>query len=69
MPKPYRLLIVIWTLVCASGLAVFLFQVFYPVIPIAAEEKSVPFEALAYWFIIWIVPVIILVAAGRRHKG
>lgn len=70
MPKIYLYLILVWSVVCASGLGIFLFQNFGPRI---SDEPDYGGGALAvtifFWLIVWAAPSIILAVRGRRQKA
>jgi len=68
MAKPFLWLILVWTVVCASGLAVFLLQSHTPILPLPADDYSGSSTAIVFWIIAWAVPSVILVIAGRRQK-
>lgn len=69
MPKFFKHLILVWTVVCVSGLSIFLFQVFGPGIETqTAYEGSSLVTSVVFFIFLWIVPVGVLVAAGRRQK-
>jgi len=69
MPRTYLYLILVWSLVCASGLGIFLFQNFGPRID---NEPGYTGAALAvtvvFWLVAWAVPVIFAAVRGRRQK-
>ncbi len=67
MAKPYLWLIIVWSLVCASGLAIYLYQFFNPIIPVPGQQVGDLAAPLAYWAIVWTVPVVILALQGRRR--
>ena len=66
MPKIYLYLIIVWSLACASGLGIFLFQVFGPKI---TNEPAYSGAALAitvgFWVVAWAVPSAIITHRGR----
>jgi len=70
LPKPYLYIIIVWTIVCASGLGVFLFQVFGPSIFIEPAYSNAAVAAtIVFWVIAWALPVAVLAMLGRRQKG
>ncbi|MHB9112243.1 MAG: hypothetical protein ACYC4D_06410 [Thermoleophilia bacterium] len=70
MPKPFLYIIIVWSVVCASGLGVFLFQVFGPAIAIEPTYSIAAVAVtVAFWVIVWALPVAIMVIRGRRQKG
>ncbi|MBI5869711.1 MAG: hypothetical protein HZB44_01955 [Actinobacteria bacterium] len=70
MPKPFLYIIIVWSIVCASGLGVFLFQVFGPSIVIEPTYSTAAVVVtVVFWVIAWALPVAILVIRGRRQKG
>ena len=70
MPKPFLYIIIVWSIVCASGLGVFLFQVFGPSIAIEPTYSTAAVAVtIAFWVIAWALPVAILKIRGRRQKG
>jgi hypothetical protein len=68
MPKPHFWLIIIWSVVCASGLAVFLVQIYKPILPVSPDSSGVG-VSVAFWIFIWFVPSLIIAAAGLRQRG
>ncbi len=70
IPKNYFYLIIVWSIVCASGLGIFLFQALGPALP---DEPAYTGTALAitviFWIIVWALPSAILFFRGRREKG
>jgi hypothetical protein len=68
MPKPYFWLIIVWTIVCASGLAVFLFQIYRPILPVSDASSGVG-VAVGFWVLAWLAPTLIIAIAGRRRRG
>jgi len=69
MPKLYRYLVIVWSVVCASGLAIFLFQVYGPRITNEPQYSVADVAASALiLFIAWAVPVAILAIRGRRQE-
>lgn len=70
MPKSFLYIIIVWSVACASGLGVFLFQVFGPSIAIEpAYSTAAVAVTVAFWVIAWALPVAILAIRGRRQKG
>jgi len=70
MKKPFLYLILVWSLISASGLAAFLFEIYGPAsIPAASDESINPAVAVVFWGIMWLIPVVVLTIAGRRRKG
>ncbi len=72
MRKPYLYLIVVWSIICASGLAIFLFQIFGPSIDIAGDSSDTalsPLVAVGFWIFLWAVPVLIITLMSRRQEG
>ena len=70
MPKPFLYIIIVWSVVCASGLGIFLFQVFGPSIVIEPTDSSATVAVtVGFWMIAWALPVTILMVRGRRQKG
>ena len=71
MHKAYVYLIIVWSLVCASGLAVFLFQVYGPSADIAGDTGGPVMSsaiAVGFWVLLWAVPVVILTFVRRRRE-
>ena len=63
----FRYLIVIWSLVCASGLIVFLFQALGPSIyPQTGYDTGKIAMAAGFFLFLWLAPVAILLLAGSR---
>lgn len=70
MPKTYLYLIIVWTLVCVSGLGIFLFQTFGPRIPVEPDYTGAALAAAVFfWVIAWAIPVGVLFFRGRRQKA
>lgn len=66
MARPFFWLIVVWSIICASGLAVYLLQAYMPIIPETAEGQPSMGVSVAFWIIAWIVPTLMLAYSGRR---
>lgn len=67
MQKPYLYIIIVWSIVCVSGLGVFLFQVFGPSIFIEPVYSTAAVAVtVVFWVIAWAMPVAILAIRGRR---
>jgi len=68
MAKIYQYLIGVWSVVCLSGLGIFLFQTFGPRV---SPEPDYTGAALAvtvlFWVIAWAAPVSVLWVKGRRQ--
>ncbi|MHB8858498.1 MAG: hypothetical protein ACYC6Z_03300 [Thermoleophilia bacterium] len=70
MPRTYLYLILVWSLVCASGLGIFLFQTFGPRIDVEADYTGLGLAvAVAFWVLAWALPVSVLFVRGRRQKA
>lgn len=70
MPKVFLYTIIVWSIVCASGLGVFLFQAYGPPIFIGPAYSTAAVAVTAvFWVIAWAMPVGILAILGRRQKG
>lgn len=68
MPKIFQTLIIVWTLVCLSGLGIFLFQIFGPsIVPQTGYDNRSLTLAIIFFGFLWLIPVAIIVVAGRRH--
>ena len=58
-------MIIVWSVVCLSGLAAFLFEMLGPGIgdsPVDSRDIAV---SLGFWVLAWLVPVLILLFWGR----
>lgn len=63
-------IIIVWSIVCASGLGVFLFQAFGPSIYVEPSYSTAEITVTGvFWVIAWAIPVTILAIRGRRQKG
>ncbi|MHB8792732.1 MAG: hypothetical protein ACYC6O_05285 [Thermoleophilia bacterium] len=70
MPKSFLYIIIVWSVVCASGLGVFLFQVYGPSIAIEPTYSTAAVAVtVAFWVIGWALPAAVLVIRGRKQKG
>lgn len=70
MPKLFLYIIIVWSIICASGLGIFLFQVFGPSIYAEPVYDAAEVAVTAvFWVIAWAIPVAILAMRGRRQKG
>jgi hypothetical protein len=66
----FRLLILIWSLACVSGLGIFLFQIFGPsLVPQTGYDGRGITLAIAFFAFLWIVPVGVIAAVGRRQRN
>ncbi|MBE0428558.1 MAG: hypothetical protein IBX61_01645 [Thermoleophilia bacterium] len=69
MSKSHQNLIIVWSVVCASGLGIFLFQIFTPAVPPQTGYDSGKLAlAIGFFFLLWSVPAGLIWAAGRRQK-
>ncbi|MHB0866349.1 MAG: hypothetical protein ACYC29_01765 [Thermoleophilia bacterium] len=69
MPKFFKNLILVWTVVCASGLGIFLFQIYGPALePQTTYEGTGVAMSVGFFVFLWLVPVGIMTVAGRRRK-
>ncbi len=69
IPKFFQYLIIVWTVVCASGLGIFLFQIFGPQIePQTAYDGTGVLTAVGFFIFLWVVPVGTMTFVGRRRK-
>ncbi len=66
MAKPFFWLIIVWSVICASGLAIYLLQAYRPVIPGDTGDFFDISTAAGFWLFVWVVPTAILAIAGRR---
>ncbi|MHB9054114.1 MAG: hypothetical protein ACYC5F_09075 [Thermoleophilia bacterium] len=70
MPRTYLYLILVWSLVCLSGLGIFLFQTFGPRIDVEAGYTGLGLAvAIGFWVVAWAIPVSVLYIRGRRQKA
>lgn len=69
IPRFFQYLILVWSVICVSGLGIFLFQIFGPQItPQTAYEGTGLLTAVGFFIFLWAVPVGTLAAIGRRQK-
>lgn len=66
MAKPFFWLIIIWSIICASGLGIYLLQVYKPIIPGTSGDFFDISSAIGFWIFVWIVPAGLLAFIGRR---
>jgi hypothetical protein len=71
MSKSHFYLVLVWSLICASGLGIFLFQTFGPRIDIGGGDDGAlnPAVAVGFWVFIWAAPVLVLTIVSRRREG
>ena len=70
MPKVFLYLIIVWTLICVSGLGVFLFEMYGPGSDVnSPNQLESPVFTAGFWVFLWIVPVIVLIVLSRRQKN
>lgn len=68
MPKPFLYLIIVWSLVCVSGLGIFLFQLMGPSItPQTGYDSRGLALALVFFALLWAAPVAVVSIKGRRQ--
>lgn len=70
-PKLFTYLIVVWTIVCFSGLGIFLFELYGPGSDLnapAAYPQS-PLITAGFWLMMWLLPTIVMVIAARRQEN
>ena len=69
MPKIYQYIIIVWSVACASGLGIFLFQVYGPRITNEPQYSAADVAVTAlFWLIVWAAPVVFLAIRGRGRK-
>lgn len=69
-PKLLNYLIIVWSVVCLSGLAIFMFETYGPGSDVNSPAYlESPLVTIGFWLAVWIMPTIILVLAARRHKS
>lgn len=67
-PKLFKYLILVWAVVCLSGLGVFLFELYGPGSEVnSTEYLESPLTTLGFWLVMWLVPTVILLIAARRQ--
>lgn len=68
-PKLFRYLIIVWSVVCLSGLGIFLFEKYGPgsEVNMTAYLES-PLLTVAFWFIVWMIPSAVMMLAARRQR-
>jgi len=61
-------LVIAWSVVCASGLGVFLFEIFGPRFSIGADEQpyASPLLAIGFWIFLWAVPIAAIAIISRQ---
>lgn len=69
MAKHIFWLIIIWSVICASGLAIYLFQVFKPIMPGTSVDSFDIGSAIGFWILVWALPVGLLAYIGRRKRN
>ncbi len=69
MPKLYLYLIIVWSVICASGLGVFLLEVFGPSLSVDGSDSAAinPAVGIAFWLFLWVAPVTVITIVSRRH--
>ncbi len=60
-------LALVWTVVCISGLSIFLFQFYHPALPGYGGTSGVGIT-IVFWFLAWAVPMAAILFAGRRKE-
>jgi len=69
IPKFFQYLIIVWTVVCLSGLGIFLFELYGPQLtPQTAYQGTGVLTTLGFFLFLWGVPVGTLATIGRRQK-
>ena len=67
MTKNVRtILIIVWSVVCLSGLSAFLFEMLGPGTSDSAVDSAAIAVTLVFWAVVWFVPVAVLFFIGRR---
>lgn len=68
-PKLFSYLIIVWSVICVSGLGVFLFEMYGPGSDVNAPANlEHPAITVGFWVFVWIVPVVIMIVARRRQQ-
>jgi hypothetical protein len=68
-PKLFNYLIIVWLVICASGLGVFLFEMFGPGSDVNSPSNlQHPAITVGFWLFLWLVPTIIMEIARRRQE-
>lgn len=70
MQRAYIYLIIVWTVVCVSGLGVFLFEQYGPGSEAGMTQTlDSPLVTAGFWLFVWSVPATVLLFIGRRGGG
>ncbi len=62
-------MIVVWSVVCAAGLAIFLFQILGPGFQDEGAGPPDVAVTVGFWVLVWFAPVLWLFLKGRGHSG
>ena len=68
-------MIIVWSVVCLSGLVAFLFEMLGPGTGDSSVDGAAIAVTLVFWAMVWFVPVAVLFFIGRRgfpgegHEG
>lgn len=68
IPKSFQYLILVWTVVCISGLGIFLFEILGPQItPQTGYQGTGLLTTIGFFVFLWVAPVGTLAIIGRRR--
>jgi hypothetical protein len=67
MAKSFLWLIIVWSVICASGLGIYLYQFFDPIIPSPGRNTGDLALPVTFWVIAWLLPSLIMALAGRKR--
>ncbi|RJQ45687.1 MAG: hypothetical protein C4534_04090 [Gaiellales bacterium] len=68
-PKLFYYLIAVWSVACASGLGIFLFEMYGPGSEVSATVNlENPLVTVGFWLVVWALPAAVLALAARRRK-
>ncbi|MHB0914720.1 MAG: hypothetical protein ACYC5A_05160 [Thermoleophilia bacterium] len=69
-PKLFTYLIIVWAVVCFSGLGVFLFELYGPGSDLnSPANQQNPMVTAVFWLIMWLAPTVVMVIAARRQDN
>lgn len=67
-PKLIRYLILVWTIVCFSGMAVFLFEMYGPGSEVNSNAYlESPLTTIGFLMVMWLVPTVVLLIVALRQ--